>query len=266
MRPLVVIGAGPAGLTAAYEAARLGRAAVVLEKTADVGGLARTAAYKGFHFDMGGHRFFTKAAPVAQMWRDVLGTELLRRQRLSRIYYRGRFFRYPLRPVNALLGLGPWNAIAIVASYLRWQIRPHPAEESFEQWVTNRFGRRLFRIFFQSYTEKVWGIPCSELKAEWAAQRIKDLSLRTALVNMFLRRGTSIKTLIEEFDYPRLGPGMMWKAVRDAIVSSGGDVRLEREVLRIEHEGGRVTAVVAGWNGRQETVPGTDFVSSMPIT
>ena len=263
---LVVIGAGPAGLTAGYEATRFGLEAVVLEKSGDVGGLARTADYKGFHFDMGGHRFFTKAAPVAKMWRDVLGPKLIRRPRLSRIYYRGRFFQYPLRPWNALRGLGPWRSAAIAASYLWWQLFPHRTEDTFEQWVTNRFGRRLFRTFFQTYTEKVWGMPCSQLKAEWAAQRIKDLSLKTAVWNMFLRRATTIKTLIEEFDYPILGPGMMWKAVRDAIIQAGGTVELERDVVRLEHDGQRVSRIVVACNGRQESVEGTDFVSSMPIT
>ena len=266
MQRLVVIGAGPAGLTAAYEATRFGLDAVVLEKSDDVGGLARTADFKGFHFDMGGHRFFTKSGSVEKMWREVLGRKLLRRPRLSRIFYRGRFFQYPLRPGNALRGLGPWRAIAIVASWFKWQLFPYQTEDTFEQWVTNRFGRRLFRTFFQTYTEKVWGVPCSQLKAEWAAQRIKDLSLKTAVSNMFRRRRTTIKTLIEEFDYPVLGPGMMWKAVRDAIVDAGGTVELEREVLRIEHDGRVVSRIVTAHDGRPEEIEGTDFVSSMPIT
>ena len=266
MQRLVVIGAGPAGLTAAYEATRFGLDAVVLEKSDDVGGRARTADFKGFHFDMGGHRFFTKSGSVEKMWREVLGRKLLRRPRLSRIFYRGRFFQYPLRPGNALRGLGPWRAIAIVASWFKWQLFPYRTEDTFEQWVTNRFGRRLFRTFFQTYTEKVWGVPCSQLKAEWAAQRIKDLSLKTAVSNMFRRRRTTIKTLIEEFDYPVLGPGMMWKAVRDAIVDAGGTVELEREVLRIEHDGRVVSRIVTAHDGRPEEIEGTDFVSSMPIT
>ena len=265
-RRLVVIGAGPAGLTAAYEATRRGMPVVVLEKSRDVGGLARTAVFKGFHFDMGGHRFFTKAASVEKIWRDVLGDDFLRRPRLSRIYYRGRFFHYPLKPWNALRGLGLGQALAIVASYVRWQLFPYRKEDTFEQWVTNRFGRRLFRIFFRTYTEKVWGVPCSELKAEWAAQRIKDLSLKTAIWNMLGARRTTIKTLIEEFDYPRLGPGMMWKAVRDAVTRAGGEVELERDVLRIEHQDGLVRGVVVSRNGSREFVVGTDFVSSMPIT
>ena len=158
------------------------------------------------------------------------------------------------------------TSLAIAASYLRWQIFPHKKEDTFEQWVTNRFGRRLFRTFFETYTEKVWGVPCSELKAEWAAQRIKDLSLKTAVLNMFLRRGTTIKTLIEEFDYPRLGPGMMWQAVRDAIVRAGGSVELERDVIAIEHDGRSVSRVIVSRGSEREAVEGTDFVSSMPIT
>ena len=219
---VVIIGAGPAGLTAGRELARLGLPPIVVEKSAGVGGLARTETFKGFSFDMGGHRFFTKVAEVNKIWQEVLGDEFLRRPRLSRIYYNRRFFHYPLRPLNALLGLGPRQAVLIVLSYLRWQIFPHPQENTFEEWVTNRFGRRLFQIFFKSYTEKVWGIPCSELRAEWAAQRIKNLSLKAAVVSMFFKPRRTIKTLIEEFDYPRLGPGMMWNAVAAEIRQQRG--------------------------------------------
>ena len=211
-KQVVIIGAGPAGLTAAYELAKLNLRPIILEKGDKVGGLARTESYKGFYFDMGGHRFFTKVHEVKKMWQEVLGQDFLRRPRLSRIYYSGKFFDYPLKPINALLGLGFWESIRIALSYLRWQISPYRHEESFEQWVTNRFGKRLFEIFFKSYTEKVWGISCSELKAEWAAQRIKDLSLKTVLLSMFLKPKNTIKTLIDQFDYPRRGPGMMWNA------------------------------------------------------
>ena len=182
---VVIIGAGPAGLTAAYELTKLGVEPVVVEKYDKVGGLSRTENYKGYHFDMGGHRFFTKAKDVNQMWAEVLGSEFLRRPRSSRIYYQRKFFDYPIRPVNTLVGLGLLQSILIIVSYIRWKIFPFRQEETVEQWVTNRFGRRLFLTFFKTYTEKVWGIPCSELKAEWAAQRIKDLSLRTAVLNMF---------------------------------------------------------------------------------
>jgi protoporphyrinogen oxidase len=262
----VVIGGGPAGLTAAYELAHRGALPVVLERDAVVGGLARTETYRGFHFDMGGHRFFTKVPEVHALWREVLGADFLRRPRLSRIYYRGRFFHYPLRPWNALAGLGLVQSMLVAASYLRWQLAPHRHEATLEEWVTNRFGRRLFRIFFKTYTEKVWGVSCSELRAEWAAQRIKDLSLRTAIVGMFRRPRRTIVTLIEEFDYPRLGPGMMWKAVQDAVERRGGIVHTGAEVVAIRRDGTRVEHVVIARNGAREAVAGTRFISSMPIT
>jgi protoporphyrinogen oxidase len=263
---VVVIGAGPAGLTAARELARRGLEPVVLEQSGSVGGLSRTETYKGYHFDMGGHRFFTKVDEVRKIWHDVLGGEFLRRPRLSRIYYNGRFFNYPLKPLNALAGLGLWRALMVMLSYLRWQAFPYRQEDTFEQWVTNRFGRRLFQIFFKTYTEKVWGIPCSELRAEWAAQRIKDLSLRSAIVSMFLDSGTSIKTLIEEFDYPRLGPGMMWRAVAEEVRRGAGSVRLDSEVTALRRTGNRIDNVVVNQAGREVIVPGHHFVSSMPVT
>src|SRR5574341_1332290 len=210
---IVIIGAGPAGLTAAYELARHDRRAVVVEEQDKVGGLARTENHNGFYFDIGGHRFFTKVAAVERLWREVLGADFLRRPRLSRIYYNRRFFHYPLKPLNALAGLGFWRSLVIGLSYLRWQLFPHRREDTFEQWVTNRFGKRLFETFFKAYTEKVWGISCSELRAEWAAQRIRGLSLKTAVLSMFVKPQRTIKTLIEEFHYPRFGPGMMWQAV-----------------------------------------------------
>lgn len=266
-RQVVVIGAGPAGLTAAYELVKLGASVSVLEKDSMVGGLARTARYKGYSFDMGGHRFFTKVPEVERMWREVLGAEFLRRPRLSRIYYDGVYFDYPLKPWNALSRLGPYEAVRVVLSYIKWQVRPHTVEESFEHWVTNRFGRRLFLRFFRSYTEKVWGVPCTELRAEWAAQRIKDLSLRSAIMAMIFTPRRTIKTLIEEFDYPRLGPGMMWETVAAKVAEKNGAVRLDAPVLAVHHAGGRVTGVtIDAGDGRTETVDGTDFISTMPVT
>jgi protoporphyrinogen oxidase len=263
---VVVVGAGPAGLTAAYELGRLDVPAVVLEKGARVGGLARTENHRGFHFDMGGHRFFTKVPQVDAIWREVLGPDLLRRPRLSRIYYNGRYVSYPLKPVSALGALGVGQAMLVALSYLRWQLFPYRREDTFEQWVTNRFGRRLFRIFFKTYTEKVWGVSCSELKAEWAAQRIRDLSLKSAVLSMLVQPKQTITTLIEAFDYPRLGPGMMWSAMRDAIVRRGGVVELDAEVVRVRRDGTRITAVGVRHDGVERTVFGTHFISSMPVT
>jgi protoporphyrinogen oxidase len=265
-RRVVIIGGGPAGLTAAYELAKQGIRPTVLEKLDKVGGLSRTENYKGFHFDMGGHRFFTKVKEVKRFWHEILDGDFLRRPRLSRIYYKRKFFFYPLKPLNALVGLGFWESTLILLSYLKWKLFPYTQEDTFEQWVTNRFGQRLFRTFFQTYTEKVWGIPCTELKAEWAAQRIKDLSLKSAVLSMFVKPKTTIKTLIEEFDYPRLGPGMMWTAVKAKIEQSNGLVRMNSDVIRIDRSGNRVERVVVACDGRTDTIHGTDFISSMPVT
>ena len=264
--PVIIIGAGPAGLTAAYELTKFNRRPIVLEKRDGVGGLARTENYKGYYFDIGGHRFFTKVDEVNRIWREVLGDDFLRRPRLSRIYYNGKFFDYPLKPLNALTGLGLLQSVLIVGSYLRWHLFPYRREETFEQWVTNRFGKRLFLSFFKTYTEKVWGIPCSELKAEWAAQRIKDLSLKTALLSMFLKPKTPIKTLIHEFGYPRLGPGMMWTAVKDLVEHRAGVIRLNCDVVRINRAGNRIESVDISCNGREENVRGSEVISSMPVT
>jgi len=185
---------------------------------------------------------------------------------LSRIYYDGRFFQYPLKPWNALTRLGFYQSIRVMLSYIKWQFRPHPAEHTFEQWVTNRFGKRLFLTFFRDYTEKVWGIPCSELKAEWAAQRIKDLSLRTALLSMIVKPRQIIKTLIEEFEYPRLGPGMMWETMASKIEGAGGRVVLESGLLRFERDGMRLRCAIVGDGVVEERIEGTDFISSIPIT
>ena len=265
-KEVVIIGGGPAGLTAAHELCKLGLQPIVLEKENKVGGLSRTESYKGYYFDLGGHRFFTKVKEVKRLWHETLNGEFLRRPRLSRIYYNRKFFFYPLKPLNALLGLGFWESTLIVLSYVKWHFFPHKREDTFEEWVTNRFGKRLFQTFFETYTEKVWGIPCSELKAEWAAQRIKDLSLKTALLSMFVKPKKTIKTLIEEFEYPRLGPGLMWRTLSEGIERYNGRVRLSSDVVKIIRDGRRIESVMVANNGSQEAVSGSSFISSMPVT
>ncbi len=180
-KPVVIIGAGPAGLTAAYELSKAEVRSVVLEKDRVVGGISRTVSHNGYCFDIGGHRFFTKIKPVEEMWHEVLADDFLLRKRMSRIYYAKKFFHYPLRPFDALRKLGPFKALWILLSYIRAQVLPIKPERNFEEWVVNRFGRRLYEIFFKTYTEKVWGMPCTEISAEWPAQRIKGLSLLSAL-------------------------------------------------------------------------------------
>ena len=269
-KPIVIIGAGPAGLTAAYELCKVGIGSVVLEKDEVVGGLSRTVNYKGYRFDIGGHRFFSKVKAVEDMWRQVLAEgQFLRRRRLSRIYYNKKFFYYPLRLSNALLGLGIWNSVLIFLSYLRAQLFPEKPEETFEQWISNRFGKRLYRIFFKTYTEKVWGIPCNQIMAEWAAQRIKGLSLvaaiRSALIQKPQSKGDVIKTLIDAFDYPEFGPGMMWETVKEIIEREGSEVRLKANVEKIlwRHDGVHAIEVVVA--GKRETIKGSNFISTMPI-
>ena len=266
----VIVGAGPAGLTAAYELSKAGIPSVVLEKDEVVGGISRTVNYKGYHFDIGGHRFFTKVKAVDEMWHEVLANgQFLRRNRLSRIYYNKKFFYYPLRATNALLGLGIWNSALIFLSYLRAQVFPEPKEDTFDQWISNRFGKRLYNIFFKTYTEKVWGIPCDQIMAEWAAQRIKGLSLlaavKSALIQKQQTKGDVIKTLIDAFDYPKLGPGMMWETVKGIVEERGTEIRLKTGVEKILREEGRVRALEVLVDGKPETIEGNHFISTMPI-
>jgi protoporphyrinogen oxidase len=265
MTRVVVLGAGPAGLAAARELALGGRAVTLLERSLSVGGLARTEVYRGFRFDMGGHRFYTKSDEVRRFWADALGDDFRLRPRLSRIYYRGRFFHYPLQALDTLRGLGAFEAALALASYAKRRVRPLPIEDTFERWVTNRFGDRVFRTFFKSYTEKVWGIPCSELRAEWAAQRIKDLSVGRIVRRALGLGGGSVRSLIEHFHYPRLGPGMMWEAIQRSAEGAGARVRLGAEVVRIERSESRLLAVVVAGAGGDERVEGSHFITSIPL-
>jgi protoporphyrinogen oxidase len=266
----VIVGGGPAGLTAAYELARNGRPSVVLEADPTmVGGISRTDVYKGYRFDIGGHRFFSKSEEVNALWREVLGDQLISRPRLSRIYYDRKFFHYPLRPFDALTKLGPFRAAAILASYVKARVNPIRPERSFEDWVVNRFGRELFQTFFKTYTEKVWGMPTNEISADWAAQRIKGLGLIRAVTGALFggrSKGEVIKTLIDSFHYPRLGPGQMWEMTRDRVNDLGGSVINDRRVTRVEHDGSSVTAVVAAdSNGREHVYQGQHYLSTLPI-
>jgi len=263
--PVIIIGAGPAGLTAAYELVKQGIHPKVLEKGDKVGGIARTETYKGYRFDIGGHRFFTKVEPVQRLWQEVLGDAFIKVPRLSRIFYKGRFFNYPLNLVNTLYNLGIIESLLILLSYFKAQLRPNPKEDTFEQWVVNRFGERLYKTFFKTYTEKVWGIPCDKIQADWAAQRIKGLSLRTAVINAIFGSNNT-KTLIKEFDYPSLGPGMMWQKFQEAVESKGGTVDLNTGVIRIERQGNRIQNITVKQDGNLVQLSGDRFISSMPIT
>ncbi len=270
---VVIMGAGPAGLTAAYELMKHDVPITVLEKDPkQVGGLARTVEHNGYRFDIGGHRFFSKNQEVEDLWTEILGAEMLTRGRLSRIYYRGRFFAYPIKALNALWNLGPIEAARCMASYAWARIHPVKDPKTLEEWVRNQFGRRLFTIFFKTYTEKVWGISTKELSADWAAQRIKSLDLWVVLKTALLPRrkakgrGEIVTTLIDRFRYPRLGPGQMWERVAEIAEQKRHPVLLGRSVTAIKHDRGKVQSITTtDPQGLSETFDGTHFVSSIPI-
>lgn len=262
------MGGGPAGLAAGYELAKKGYKVILLEKEKQVGGISKTVEKDGYRFDQGGHRFFTKIDEVERLWKEVLEEEFLLRPRLSRIFYRGKFFDYPIKPFNALSRLGFIEAVKIMGSYVKVKIKPISPEESFEDWVTNRFGYRLFKHFFKSYTEKVWGMSTKQLKAEWAAQRIQGLNLVTAVTNALFKqfKKNSIKTLIEEFHYPRLGPGQMYESMARAIEKCDGRVLLNARVSGINMQGKRVLSVdYVNGDGQEKSIAADYAISSLPL-
>ncbi|MGE3284353.1 MAG: FAD-dependent oxidoreductase [Alphaproteobacteria bacterium] len=255
---VVIIGAGPAGLSAAYELVNKGVSSIVLEADSVVGGISRIAKYKGYRFDIGGHRFFTKISIVDRIWHEVLGNDFIPRDRISRIYYRGKFYDYPLQPLNVLRNFGPIESALCFASYLKAVIAPKLPEEDFETYIRNRFGRRLYEAFFKTYTEKVWRISCRRLRADWAAQRIRGLSVKQLARSILgLRRecgkADMIKTPVRRFEYPRHGPGMMWERMRELVEVKGVRVELGVRVSRIIWEPGRTS----GPNWRTVTCRGT---------
>ncbi len=270
----VIVGAGPAGLTAAYELARHGRTSLVLEADDVVGGISRTARFGEWRIDIGGHRFFTKVGAVTKLWHEIMPAEdFLTRPRKSRIHYQGKFYDYPLNAGNALRNLGPVEAARCVLSYLWARVRPPKDQTTFEGYTAAKFGWRLYRTFFKTYTEKVWGVPAAEIQADWAAQRIKNLNLWRAVLNSLAprRNQTDITSLIEQFEYPRLGPGMMWERCHELVSEAGSEVLLGRRVTRIRHRDGLAVEVVAsaGAGGAgstcEEVFACSDVISSMPI-
>ena len=260
-----VLGGGPAGLTAAYVLAQRAEKAVVLEADSQVGGISKTVEVDGFRFDLGGHRFFTKLAPVQKLWEDVLGEEFLTRSRLSRIYFDGKYFDYPLTAKDVVGRLGLWESTRCALSYLTAQATRGGDAETFEEWVTQRFGKRLYDAFFRTYTQKVWGIPGSEIRSLWAAQRIKNFSLFQAVLTILGLRRDHVTTLIEEFRYPRLGPGQMWEAMADLLESAGIPVKLENRVTSIRHRDGIVHSVVTRDGEAERWLSVDGVVSSLAL-
>lgn len=263
-----ILGGGPAGLSAGFVLAKNNQKVEVFEKDSIVGGLSKTIERNGFRFDMGGHRFWTKNDEIDKFVKELMGDELIKTPRISRIYFNNRFFDYPLKPVNALLSLGVFKATHVVGSYLGNKVKGAFVKKkdiSFEDWITNRFGKKMYEIFFKNYTEKVWGIPCSIIAAEWAAQRIKGMSLRTAVKEAFFKSG-EVKTLIEEFYYPKLGTGRVPERLAEEIIKEGSKVEVDSNVVSINHKEDRIDSVTVEVNGRKEMVKGDNFISSIPIT
>ena len=273
---VAIIGAGPAGLTAGYLLTKAGKSVAIIEKDATyVGGISRTVEHEGYRFDIGGHRFFSKSQQVVDLWNEILPDDFIQRPRMSRIYYEGKFYSYPLRAFEALGNLGILRSTACMVSYLRYKLFPIAEVKSFEDWTTNQFGQKLYSIFFKTYTEKVWGMPCNEMSADWAAQRIKGLSLWSAVVDGLKRSlglnkkpndGMATKTLLETFRYPRLGPGMMWDAARDKILATGNGHLFMGHSLKLLASDGK-----GGWRmsaaGRDGdcTIEARHAISSAPM-
>ncbi|WP_404788848.1 FAD-dependent oxidoreductase [Altericista sp. CCNU0014] len=266
---VMIIGAGPAGLTAGYELLKQGKKVTIVEQSDRVGGISRTETYKGYRFDIGGHRFFTKVEEVQQFWKEILGNEFIKVPRLSRIYYEGKLYDYPLSITNTLSNLGLWRSFLILLSYLQAKLRSKlgliPDPETFEDWVINCFGDRLYRTFFKVYTEKVWGISCDQIRADWAAQRIQGMSLKRAVINA-IWGSQNAKSLIKEFDYPTFGPGMMWERCQEKIEQQQGSVQLHTTVQRVERQGSRVKSVTVHRGDGEETISADHFISSIPVT
>lgn len=264
---VVIVGAGPAGLTAATTCIERGHLVHVIEQDSTyVGGISRTVQWKGFRFDIGGHRFFSKNRRIVEWWRRRLGSDFITVERQSRIFYGGRFYDYPLKPFQALWNLGPFKSLQCVLSYVKARLKPIRPERSFSDWVTNRFGKVLFDVFFQTYTEKVWGMPCGQISADWAAQRIKNLSLLNAITSALGFGASGVTTLIDRFEYPRLGPGMMWETTRNDILEAGGLVSMGMRVQRFEMVEQRVRAVIAVDElGSRHRIEAEEFIVSMPM-
>ena len=273
---VAIIGAGPAGLTAAYLLTKQGKSVAIIEQDKTyVGGISRTVEYNGYRFDIGGHRFFSKSQQVVDLWNEILPDDFIQRPRMSRIYYEGKFYSYPLRAFEALRNLGLLRSTACMLSYLRYKLFPIKDVRSFEDWTTNQFGEKLYLIFFKTYTEKVWGMPCDEMSADWAAQRIKGLSLWSAVIDGLKRSlglnkkpndGMATKTLLETFRYPRLGPGMMWDAARDKTLATGlGHLYMGHGLKQLASDGqGGWRMSAAGQDG-EVVIRARHAISSAPM-
>jgi protoporphyrinogen oxidase len=263
-KKIAIIGAGPAGITSAFELSKAGFDVTVYEASESVGGLSKTIELWDQKVDLGPHRFFSNDTKVNQLWLEVVGKDYRMVDRLTRIYYKKKFYYYPLKPFDALFKLGIWQAFLCVLSYFKEKIKPTKQDGSFESWVTSRFGSRLYLIFFKTYSEKLWGIPCSELDADFAAQRIKKLSLFEAIKNaLFAGKKNKHKTLVDQFAYPIGGTGMVYERMKTLIEKNGGKVWCNTPVKKVLAENGNTPKIELNSG---EIVEFDHIISSMPIT
>lgn len=261
---MVVLGAGPAGLAAARHLTSRGLPPVILERAPVVGGISRTEYYKGYRFDLGGHRFFTRIPGIEQLWRDIMGDDFLKVSRQSRILYQCRFLDYPLHLPNVLAGLGARESLLCLFSYLHARFRSQKDLETLEGWISNRFGKRLFKKFFESYSEKVWGRSCREIRSHWSGQRIGSLSFLKALSDSLFQTGDS-KSLVREFQYPVKGAGMMWERMKDALIAERAQLYLSARTVRVEQEGDRIRRLIFEYNGEICHISVDHLISSIPL-
>jgi protoporphyrinogen oxidase len=273
---VAIIGAGPAGLTAGYLLTKAGYTVSIIEKDPRyVGGISRTVEHEGYRFDIGGHRFFSKSQQVVDLWNEILPDDFIQRPRMSRIYYEGRFYSYPLRAFEALRNLGLWRSTLCMASFALAKAFPRKEVRSFEDWTINQFGQKLYSIFFKTYTEKVWGMPCDTMSADWAAQRIKGLSLGKAVLDGFKRSlglnkkpndGMATKTLLESFRYPRLGPGMMWEEAARKIAATGlGRILMGHGLKQLSQDADGLWHLTASHDSGESVIAARHIISSAPM-
>ncbi len=263
---VVIMGAGPAGLSAAYQLVKKGYRPTVLEKADKPGGISRTEEYKGFRFDIGGHRFLTEMAEIQEIWEGFLGDDFIRTARRSSIRYGDRVYRYPLDFSDLLKNLDVMEALSVTASYVLARLNPSKREKNLEEWMINRFGTRLYGTFFKPYTEKLWGLPCSKIQVEWAIQRIGRLSLRKAVLHS-LSGKNPVRTQMNHFYYPVSGPGQLWWKMSQWIGEKGGELRYASSVFQVNHAKGKITSIdMNDGRGGSEKIIGDHFISTIPLS
>ncbi|MBU1122033.1 MAG: NAD(P)/FAD-dependent oxidoreductase [Candidatus Omnitrophota bacterium] len=268
-KKVVIVGAGPAGLAAAYELCRNNVSVFIIEKESRAGGICKTIEYKGFKFDVGPHRFFTKAKFIEKLWKDILADDFLICNRVTRIFFKGVFFLYPIKLLDVLKQIGIAESLFILGSYLRAKLfYGKRGDDSFRDWVVKRFGERLYRMFFKGYTEKIWGLACDEISSEWAAQRIKGLSVVSVIKNAVLgNRATKVKSLIDKFYYPKYGAGQMYNYLLTRALERGVGGQYNSEPVKIEIIDNKVKSIsFKDKDGRVKTENIDHLINSMPFS